>query len=384
MKLSILIFTVILSSYFLNISRAQKPATQPPYSDDSRHLDGDRPIRQLTDGDNPLSTTYTWGGYGDAAVVGAAFDGIPEISGVFDLTGIPEESEIIKAFFAITGWQPSNTNAYGYFNGNNLGSMQPVAFDQDHTYYLSLYRWDVTTMVTGNDLYSFSGSNLSFGYLAYLVVVYQNPALPAVTITINDGAESLQSSSSTTSFNDILPGNGTIKILTQAGDDSDSEGESIIFNEIMLAGPDDVFNSNIGDHADYHEFNLTNIQGENSLTITTGEDWFGIHLALLISEGFQSDIDESAGLPLENSLFDNYPNPFNASTLISYTLQEPTDVRIEIFDILGRHVDTLIDEKQPAGYHRIIWNADDCPSGVYFARLEAGSRSQSVRLVLLR
>jgi hypothetical protein len=380
----VLIFAVILSPCLKNNSYAQHPGGLAPNTNDCEINESDRSIRQFTDGDNPLSTTYTWEGFGNADVIAEAFEGIPDISGVFVLTGIPEGSNIIKAFYAITGWQQSNTNASGSFNGNDLGSIQPVDFDEDHTYYLSFYRWDVTTMVNGNDSYSFSGSNLNFGYLAYLVVVYQNEALPAVSITINDGAESLQHSNSTTNFGDLLPGDGIIKIVTQAGDVGDSMGESIEFNGLMLAGPDDVFNSNIGDFADYHEFNLTDVQNENSLTISTGADWIGIHLAVLIGEGFMSDIDELADLPAKNRLIDNYPNPFNASTIINYTLPGPSHVTIEIYDILGRRVETLIEGEQPAGYHQITWDASNHSSGMYFYRIQAGEYAETKKMVLLK
>lgn len=384
MKRFVLIFAVILSPCLKNNSYAQHPGGLAPNTYDDEHYERDRSIRQFTDGDNPLSTTYTWEGFGNADVIAEAFEGIPDISGVFVLTGIPEGSNIIKAFYAITGWQQSNTNASGSFNGNDLGSIQPVDFDEDHTYYLSFYRWDVTTMVNGNDSYSFSGSNLNFGYLAYLVVVYQNEALPAVSITINDGAESLQHSNSTTNFGDLLPGDGIIKIVTQAGDVGDSMGESIEFNGLMLAGPDDVFNSNIGDFADYHEFNLTNVQNENSLTIITGEDWIGIHLAVLIGEGFMSDIDGPANLPTENRLIDNHPNPFNTITVIRYSLPEPSNVLINIYNLLGQRVATIFEGDKQAGRHTITWDATDFPSGVYFARLEAGNYSDNIKMVLLK
>lgn len=384
MKRIILNFALILSSCFAGNSFAQHPGTIPPDTNDHGRYETDGSIRQFTDGDNPLSTTYTWDGYGDATVIAVAFDSMSDISGVFDLTGIPAGSNIIKAFYAVTDWQESYTNASGSFNDNNLGSTPPVDYDEDDTYYLSLYRWDVTTMVTGNDFYAFSGSNLHHSFLAYLVVIYQNEALPAVSIMINDGAESLKLSNSTTNFSDLLPGGGIIKIVTQAGDTFSSVGESIEFNGLMLAGPDSVFSSNIGDHADYHEFNLTNVQNENSLTITTGLDWFGIHLAVLIGEGFQSDIDETANLPTEIRLIDNYPNPFNAATTIRYSLPEPSEVIIEIYDILGRKVEMLAEGEKQAGSHQVVWDAGVYSSGVYFYKITAGDFNRTRKMLLLK
>jgi flagellar hook assembly protein FlgD len=84
------------------------------------------------------------------------------------------------------------------------------------------------------------------------------------------------------------------------------------------------------------------------------------------------------------SLSQNYPNPFNASTTIKYSLPEEAEVTIEIYDILGRRIETLIAGKQPAGSHSVVWEAKNVPSGVYFYRIEAGEYSQTQKCVLLK
>jgi len=83
-------------------------------------------------------------------------------------------------------------------------------------------------------------------------------------------------------------------------------------------------------------------------------------------------------------LSQNNPNPFNPSTTISYSIPEQSDVRIEIYNIIGQRVATLLDGNKQAGYHSIVWQADNHPSGVYFARLEAGGRAENVKMVLLK
>jgi hypothetical protein len=99
-------------------------------------------------------------------------------------------------------------------------------------------------------------------------------------ISLNEGSESLQYSYSITGFFGFSPGNGVVRILTQAGGDEEGH-EAIQFNGNYLAGPGDVFVSNIGNHADYHIFNLNNIQSENHLAISTGADQIGAHLMVL-------------------------------------------------------------------------------------------------------
>jgi len=86
----------------------------------------------------------------------------------------------------------------------------------------------------------------------------------------------------------------------------------------------------------------------------------------------------------EFSLLPNYPNPFNAETCIRYTITEPTRVLVAIYNIRGQHVAELVNENQSANAYTINWDACDCPSGVYFCRIEAGQFSKSIKMVLIR
>ncbi len=84
------------------------------------------------------------------------------------------------------------------------------------------------------------------------------------------------------------------------------------------------------------------------------------------------------------SLSPAYPNPFNAQTTIRYSLPKSSNVSIDIFDITGRKIETLLSSHQPAGEHSSVWNAEDKPSGVYFYRLKAGETTQTQRCILLK
>ena len=88
--------------------------------------------------------------------------------------------------------------------------------------------------------------------------------------------------------------------------------------------------------------------------------------------------------PRNHTVFQNYPNPFNASTTIRYALPEESEVTIEIYDILGRKIETLVSNEQPAGSHTVVWETKDVSSGVYFYRIEAGEYSQTQKCVLLK
>jgi hypothetical protein len=89
-------------------------------------------------------------------------------------------------------------------------------------------------------------------------------------------------------------------------------------------------------------------------------------------------------LPEEYQLFQNYPNPFNPNTTIAYHLLSTNHVTVKVFDVLGRDVATLVDEVQQPGNKTLRFNASTLASGIYFYRLQAGSFTQTKKLLLLR
>ncbi len=89
-------------------------------------------------------------------------------------------------------------------------------------------------------------------------------------------------------------------------------------------------------------------------------------------------------LPTGFSLGQNYPNPFNSRTEIRYALPKECWVKLEIYNILGQRVTTLVDKRQKAGYKTVSWDAKEVASGVYLYRLQAGDFGETKRMVLLR
>jgi hypothetical protein len=94
--------------------------------------------------------------------------------------------------------------------------------------------------------------------------------------------------------------------------------------------------------------------------------------------------EQNVGLPTGFSLEQNSPNPFNLATQIRFGLPVTSHVRIDIFDVLGKHVTTLLDGMQSAGRHSLIWEADSFASGTYICRLKAGEFVAERRMTLLR
>jgi hypothetical protein len=83
-------------------------------------------------------------------------------------------------------------------------------------------------------------------------------------------------------------------------------------------------------------------------------------------------------------LFPNYPNPFNPTTKISWQLAVGSPVKLEIYNLVGQMVATLIDENRPAGYHSIQFNAANLPSGIYYYQLQAGEFRDVKKMILMK
>lgn len=86
-------------------------------------------------------------------------------------------------------------------------------------------------------------------------------------------------------------------------------------------------------------------------------------------------------IPGRYGLDQNFPNPFNPSTVIRYHLPADARVTLKVYDILGREIATLVEGLMPAGSHSVTWNASSYGSGVYFARLSASDPGGGIRFV---
>jgi hypothetical protein len=89
-------------------------------------------------------------------------------------------------------------------------------------------------------------------------------------------------------------------------------------------------------------------------------------------------------IPNYYSLNQNYPNPFNPTTTISFTLPRAEDVKLVVYDILGREVATLVNEFKQAGIYDVPFNASSLSSGVYFYRIETKSFTQTKKMLLVK
>ena len=119
-------------------------------------------------------------------------------------------------------------------------------------------------------------------------------------------------------------------------------------------------------------------QGAIARALTDGTGYFALPLAALTGRA----------LPARFALGPNYPNPFNPSTIIPYQLAASSAVRLEVFNLLGQRITTLVDGERAAGFHTATWHATDgagraAGAGVYIYRMTVGVESQTGRMVLI-
>ncbi|HIB94985.1 MAG TPA: choice-of-anchor B family protein [Candidatus Marinimicrobia bacterium] len=108
------------------------------------------------------------------------------------------------------------------------------------------------------------------------------------------------------------------------------------------------------------------------------------HLDILKFQEVSSSVSENALLPTKISLSQNFPNPFNGETSISFGLSTEELVKLEIYNALGVRVKTIADGRFSAGRYHFRWNGSRAPSGVYFARLSTGRSDEVVKMLLLK
>ena len=136
---------------------------------------------------------------------------------------------------------------------------------------------------------------------------------------------------------------------------------------------------------------IANLMYEADLTEISG------YWAILASDGEQSTLSNTLNLsfttnslsleeilPEEFSITSIYPNPFNPRTTINFSLPNSSNVNIKIYDIYGREVETLIDQFYNAGYHSVIWNANNKPTGIYFLSIKAGNFIGNRKMMLIK
>ena len=94
--------------------------------------------------------------------------------------------------------------------------------------------------------------------------------------------------------------------------------------------------------------------------------------------------DEETKIPQRYSLLQNYPNPFNPSTVISFQLPASSNVSLRVYDVMGREVQTLVNERLNAGSYEATFDGSKLPSSVYFYRMKTGNYNKTKMMILIK
>ncbi len=159
----------------------------------------------------------------------------------------------------------------------------------------------------------------------------------------------------------------------------------------LQVATDQDFNSMIVDETELSSATYTpedNLGSEELYFWRVRSDQFGVKSdwsdVFSFTTELTTSVSEDTDLPRKFTLKQNYPNPFNPTTTIEFTLPHTSDIKLEVFNIVGQRVATLANETRQAGVHQISLDASEFASGVYFYRLNTGSKVLTKSMTLIK
>jgi hypothetical protein len=224
----------------------------------------------------------------------------------------------------------------------------------DHAYYWTVHACDLNSAGT------FAESPLMF------YTYFPEPLATFVLLEPEDGAQ--------------LP-RGEVRFCWQAADDPDPN-DTILYT-LWLTSRDTSFSYLMGVDT-CGMLDVGSLLLDDSLVVEWWIEAHSAHPDFTIESASHSHFYPPERLPAQFALHQNWPNPFNLTTVIRYDVKQDGSVRLTIYNLLGRKVTTLADRWHIAGSHTISWNAADSPSGIYFCRMEAPGFMQTRKLVLVK
>ncbi len=313
-------------------------------------------------------------------------------------------------------WQTGNLIAYYPFNGNaNDASGNGHNGTANNTTILVNDRFG-----NANSAYSFNGTSSSIVVPNDTGLIFQN------AITVNFWMKMAAFYSSREQYPlshgnwenrwkfSITPNSNTLRwtVRNSLGQPKDLDSEThlalnTLYNvtgvysgadfEIYLNGQLDAFTTFSG-LINTTTLDLTmgqDLPGDNTVNFNGTLDDVRIYnymlpvsqISALYDIGTGVDKPHDVTLPNEFVLEQNYPNPFNPSTIVRFAIPAKADranIKLEVFDLLGRNIDTLVDGEMSKGYHSVVWDASGFTSGIYYCRLETSLGTQVRKMILIK
>lgn len=228
-----------------------------------------------------INNTGNWYGNVGGQMHARAFPGVTAASGNWSLGGLPAGATIEAAYVHCNDWFNGGAPLTLSFNGNSGISQSAYESALSSSGDMFDYRWDVTSMITGNGGYNFDIRGGSQIYMASLHVVFSHASLPTGSVHTYEGAEHVGEGHTVDVYSFSLAnaaaGPAYFQMVTQA-DDTSTTGEEIFYNGIKVAGPID---GNLGQWASRIQAPVVNNGVAEQIAINTYGDWFGMHVAMV-------------------------------------------------------------------------------------------------------
>jgi len=143
--------------------------------------------------------------------------------------------------------------------------------------------------------------------------------------------------------------------------------------------------SGAGSRSQSDSYILTDAIGQPLPVGQFTSDNYSLSTGFFYNSETATDIDDEEPLiPKQFKLENNFPNPFNPTTTIEYSIPEDSDVTISIYDLNGQLIQSLVDDNKTAGVHKTIWNATNISSGIYFYKIRADHFTAVKKCILIK
>jgi len=246
-----------------------------------------------------------------------------------------------------------------------IGNMQAIAFNWNNVLYGAsnvgrLYRLD---LATGDTIGIGPASGVAYGSIAF------SPKSGQLFASVNSG------SSGKDSIYKIDPTTGRTTPVGATGDKN--------YTPAIFFDPDGLLYG-LKTVGLKHSSSVVAIDTVNGTASTKYSNILTGVTSMTMLDMLTSVIEPKHAMPMEFALMPSYPNPFNPSTTIRFELPKASQVKLTVYDLLGREVVVLVNEPKPAGGYEVKFDGSNLASGVYFYRLQAGSFVATKKLLLLR
>ncbi|MCD6380117.1 PKD domain-containing protein, partial [bacterium] len=321
----------------------------------------------FTDGSTGDITSWSWSFGDDSTSTDQSPSHTYEDAGSFTVTLIATNTcgpdTMIKTDYITVDLPPAPV---AVFSGSPTSDCLPleVSFTDGSTGDITSWSWDF-----GDD---------STSVLQSPSHTYAAPGIYTVTLTVTGPGGSDDEIKT-----DYITVGDVVTASFAASDTSGPSPLTVDFTDLSTGDPDS-WSWNFGDDSTSTDQSPSHIYVDaGSFTVTLiasnvcGQDTTTLDITVTTTT-------DAINVPLRFDLRQNYPNPFNPTTTIEFTLAGGNRTRLDIFDVTGRLMTTLIDREMSKGIHRIAWRADRYSSGVYFMRLTSGGNTAIRRLILLR